>query len=125
MVAGLSFYSNPPATAGREATAAAARPAPAAWMPCCTAIHAALRKDGQAPIRACPGGGLAASAAQVEPVQLHHPVPGGDEVVDKPALAVLAGVHLGQRAQHRIGTEHQVDAGPGELLFAAGAITSF
>src|SRR5690606_39939969 len=90
MVAGLSFYSNPPATAGREATATAARPAPAAWMQRCTADPRGPAQDGQAPIRrACPGGRLAASAAQVEPVQLHHPVPGGDEVVDKPALAVL------------------------------------
>src|SRR5439155_10726087 len=46
-----------------------------------------------------PGGTGSAGSGQVEPVQLHHLRPRGDEVADELLLRVVAGVDLGQRAQ--------------------------
>src|SRR5690606_36180277 len=52
----------------------------------------------------------ARSAVQVEPVQLHHPGPGSDEILHELLLTIVAGIYLGQRAQHRVRTEYQVGA---------------
>lgn len=41
-------------------------------------------------------------SGEVEAVEFHHLVPGGHKVMDKALLAVLAGIYLGIRAQHRI-----------------------
>ena len=48
---------------------------------------------------------------QVEAVQHHHLVPGGDEVSDELRLGVVAGVDLGECPQLGVGAEDQVDRG--------------
>ena len=50
-----------------------------------------------------------ASAVQVEPVELHHLDPGGDEVAHELLLRVVAGVDLRQGPQLRVRAEDQVD----------------
>jgi len=54
--------------------------------------------------------GGALPLAAVEPVQVHHLGPGGDEVLNELRLGIGGGVDLGHGPQLRVGTEDQVDA---------------
>ena len=62
---------------------------------------------------------------EIKPIQVHHLVPGGDEVLQELMLGIGAGVDLGQGAQLGIGAEDQIDAGGGPLDGAGGAIAAF
>ena len=48
-------------------------------------------------------------SGQVEPVQVHDLVPGGHEVAHELLLRVVLGVHLGERPEDRVRSEHEVD----------------
>ncbi len=52
-------------------------------------------------------------------------MPGSDEVVDELFARIISGIHLGEGAQFRVGTEHQIGAGAGPADFSAAAVQSF
>jgi hypothetical protein len=61
---------------------------------------------------------------KIEAIQVHDLVPGGDEVMHKLLLRVVAGINFGDGAELGIGTEDQVDGGAGPFDVAAGAIAA-
>src|ERR1700761_9489572 len=62
---------------------------------------------------------------QIVTIEVHHLIPGGDEVMDKLFLPVRAPIDLGQRPKLSIGTEDQVDPCAGPLHRARLAISPF
>jgi len=55
---------------------------------------------------------------QLEAIQIHHLVPGGDEVVHKLLGSILASVYFGDGAQLGVRPEDQVNAGSGPFGLA-------
>src|SRR5262245_9910512 len=57
----------------------------------------------------------------VEPIEVHHLVPGADEVAHELLLRIVAGVGLGERAQLGVRAEDEVEPAAGPLGRAGGA----
>ena len=68
---------------------------------------------------------MAPVLGDLEPVEVHHLGPGGDEVLDELLLSVGAAVDLGERAKLGVRTEDQIDARAGPLDCARLAIAPF
>src|SRR3954451_19688592 len=89
----------------------------------CATIFAKRAVSATARTRPVPAASaLPGSSAEVETIQLHHLVPGRDEVTHELLLRVLGGIALRQRAELRVRAEHQVDASGRPLLLAGDAI---
>src|SRR5689334_6567368 len=63
-------------------------------------------------------------AVEVEAVEVHDLVPGGDEVAHELLLRVVAGVDLGQGAELGVRAEDQVDPARAPPELAGGAVAA-
>src|SRR6185312_6121552 len=64
-------------------------------------------------------------SGEVEAIEVHHLVPGRDEIVDELLLGVGTSVDLRQCAELGVRTKEEVDARAGPLQFARLPITAF
>lgn len=62
---------------------------------------------------------------EVEAVEVHDFVPGGDEVVEEFVFAVGAGVNLGEGAEDGVRAKDEIDAGAGPAGGAGLAVAAF
>src|SRR5262249_55780087 len=54
-------------------------------------------------------------SGNIESIEVHHLAPRCDEVLHELLLRVVAGIDLGDRAELRVRTEHEIDAAAGPL----------